>query len=197
MTPDGPRLIHPVTYSRGTLGPSGWLNTRPARLGMTARASSNGTPGTALPRYPTDWNTKPVGMDSDSKPSWARTEPSSVRTSRFRPMCTAFTAPSPANRTGEARYLNTMRLAAPEGARAESSCAKWALVRIAGSAPGWANCWLVSPSGAASRGSMTTSTPDRSSNAISSGLVYAAWAGPRRPSIATSRILLRRNADSA
>ena len=49
ITPVGPRLIQPTQYWPPTWSPSGSCRTRPPSLGITARRSSNGTPGLATP----------------------------------------------------------------------------------------------------------------------------------------------------
>ena len=52
INPTGPRLIHPEAYSPGTGAPSA-SSTRPSAFGITPRTSSNATPSTGDPKYPT------------------------------------------------------------------------------------------------------------------------------------------------
>ena len=62
ITPLGPRLIQPVQETPGIgLPPSS--STRPSSFRIVARTSSNGTPGSAVPRYPTLRRTIPAGND--------------------------------------------------------------------------------------------------------------------------------------
>ena len=49
MTPTGPRLIQPTTYSRAATDPSAWT-TRPSTLRTTPARSSKGTPGNGIER---------------------------------------------------------------------------------------------------------------------------------------------------
>lgn len=48
ITPVGPRLIHPATYSPGEGTPS--RRTRPAACGTVPRTGSKGRPGSSTPR---------------------------------------------------------------------------------------------------------------------------------------------------
>ncbi|CAM5668675.1 hypothetical protein STENM223S_11189 [Streptomyces tendae] len=55
MTPVGPRLIQPATYSPGATAPP--RSTRPARCGTVPVAASKGSPAGGTPRYPTERST--------------------------------------------------------------------------------------------------------------------------------------------
>src|SRR5437868_13596950 len=89
ITPVGPRLSQPATYSPGSGAPSS-PRTRPWALGTTEARGSNGTPGSGTLWYPTERST--IGPSSGSTspvppnvPSWPTAVISGVNAS-YRPV---------------------------------------------------------------------------------------------------------------
>ncbi|SHT77969.1 Uncharacterised protein [Mycobacteroides abscessus subsp. abscessus] len=188
MTPTGPRLIQPTTYSLSR------PCMRPASLRITPRRESNGNPGTGTPRYPMARTTRCVGSVCLSPVSWATTYPSSS-TSLLRPTVIDSTtpAPSPCSSMGEVRNRNTTLRWPSVCGRSENLRKVSMLVRVGLGAA--ASCSSVIS--ARSSGSTTTSTPGSSPISRSSSGVKVACSGPRRPMITTSRIALWSKESSA
>src|SRR5439155_798704 len=82
ITPLGPRLIQPAVYSPARGRFVAGSSTRPLSLRITPDRSSNGTPGSATPRYPTERNTSPAGISSIS-PVGLACGPRSLASRRF------------------------------------------------------------------------------------------------------------------
>src|SRR5207245_10351371 len=76
ITPLGPRLTQPAVYSPSRGRFVSGSSTRPLSLRITPERSSNGTPGSATPLYPTERNTSPAGISSNAPVGFARRPPS-------------------------------------------------------------------------------------------------------------------------
>src|SRR5581483_11823898 len=177
MTPLGPRLIQPAQYVRSA------PTTRPASFGITQARSSNGTPGSGTPRYPTLRSTRPHSSVSFSPVGRATILPFSS-TSSFFTISIASTLSSPRIATGETRKRSAIRRGLPSGRFAAYS-RRMSTLRRARSRS-CSSAASLAASSTRSAGSTITSAPASSPSSCSSGGVNAACTGPRRPSITIS-----------
>ena len=198
ITPVGPRLSQPATYSPGSGAPSS-PRTRPWALGTTEARWSNGTPGSGTLWYPTERSTICASSVSNSPvppnlPSALIAVRSSVIPS---------TRSVPRISVGRSQKRTVSRRLCPEAdpvtGSAEGSVAPWAHLVIATRLPRTrrSDSTRLTPSPArsnafksASSPCTATSTPGSSPSSRSSLVVNLACAGPRRPIMWTSRTLL-------
>src|SRR6516165_3833381 len=177
MTPVGPRLSHPATYSRGSGFPSG-PSTRPSAFGTVWLRSSNGTPGSGTLWYPTLRSTICAGIVSSSPVPVSDPFSSILVRSTVSPVACSV----PSTRTGRSQNRSTSRRLCPAGTRAAQSpiTARLPRTRRSDSASAALPPVASNASGAASPAPTTMSTPASSPSSRSSLVVNLAWAGQRR-----------------